>query len=130
MDTQANISYWLQSAAHDMQAAEALFAAEKYDWCLFIGHLVIEKTIKSFYVREQEALPPKTHNLALLAEHTKLPLTADQKKFLLELNRFNIEARYPDYKHSFYKLCTQDFTREYFDKIKEFHEWLLSRMPQ
>jgi hypothetical protein len=30
--------------------AETLFQNEKYDWCLFIAHLVLEKTLKAFYV--------------------------------------------------------------------------------
>ena len=29
------IEYWLKSAAHDLDVAEALFKQKKYDWCLF-----------------------------------------------------------------------------------------------
>ncbi len=42
------IKYWLKIAAHDLDVAAALFAARKYDWCLFIAHLVLEKTLKDF----------------------------------------------------------------------------------
>ncbi|MBU1600083.1 HEPN domain-containing protein [bacterium] len=44
------IKYWLSSATHDMDVAETLFQNKKYDWCLFIGHLVLEKILKAFYV--------------------------------------------------------------------------------
>ena len=40
----------------------------------------------------------------------------------------HIEARYPDQKYNFYKLCTKDFTEEYFYKIKEIYKWLLLQM--
>jgi len=36
------VAYWINSAEPDFEVAEALFVAEKYDWCLFIAHLVLE----------------------------------------------------------------------------------------
>lgn len=130
MDKKQCIEYWLTSAAHDFDAAETLFHNKKYDWCLFVGHLVIEKVLKAFYVRDTGKSPPWIHNLIRLAENTTLSLSNEQKRFLTEINRFNIEARYPDYKHGFYKLCTKEFTKEYFTKIKEMYKWLLSQMKQ
>lgn len=109
---------------------ETLFQNEKYDWCLFIGHLVIEKVLKAFYVRDTDEVPPWIHDLVRLAEKTTLPLSDEQKQLLAKINDFNIEARYPDCKYSFYKLCTKEFTEGYFTKIKEMYQWLLSQMKQ
>ncbi|MBI5376312.1 MAG: HEPN domain-containing protein [Candidatus Schekmanbacteria bacterium] len=128
MDIEQNIKYWLQSAAHDLEAAETLYQNGKYDWCLFLGHLVIEKTIKAFYLRDNKDSPPKIHNILRLAEQTALPLSDEQKQLLMKINDFNIEARYPDQKFSFYKLCTIEFAEEYFTKIKGMHSWLLSQI--
>lgn len=130
MDTKQHIEYWLRSAAHDMDAAETLYKNEKYDWCLFIGHLVVEKVIKGFYVRDRGETPPKIHNLLRLTEKTSLPFSDEQKQLLGEINRFNIEVRYSDYKEDFYKLCTREFAEEYFTKIKELYKWLLSQMKR
>lgn len=47
MDVRQQIYYWLESAAHDLEVAETLFKNQKYDWCLFISHLVIEKVLMS-----------------------------------------------------------------------------------
>ncbi len=124
------IKYWLKTAAHDLDVADALFTVRKYDWCLFIAHLVLEKCLKAFYVRDNGKMPPPIHKLDILASHTKLKLSEEQVHFLKEVNEFNIEARYPDKKLSFYKLCTQDFTKEYFLKIKEFYQWLLKEIKQ
>ncbi len=122
------IEYWLDSAARDLDTADILFQNSRYDWCLFIGHLVIEKALKALYIREAGDAPPRTHNLVRLAELTTAPLSDEQKELLMDITRFNIETRYPDYKHSFQKLCTKAFAEEYFVKIKELHVWLKSQI--
>jgi hypothetical protein len=33
---------------------------------------------------------------------------------------FNLEARYPDIKFSFYQKCTREFTEKYFKQSKSF----------
>ena len=48
------VKYWIDSADHDLDVAESLFVNDKYDWCLFIAHLVLEKTMQ-----EVEQDPPK-----------------------------------------------------------------------
>lgn len=128
MDIKQQITYWLESAAYDLEVAETLFKNQKYDWCLFIGHLVLEKVLKAFYVRDRQEAPPWIHNLVRLAENTKLLLTDEQMTFLADVNDFNIEIRYPDYKFSFYKNCTKEFTGKQFSKIKEMYKWLLPQM--
>lgn len=82
MDAKLQINYWLESAAHDMEAAETLFKNQNYDWCLFIGHLVIEKVLKAFYVRDKKEAPPWIHNLVRPAENTILQLSEEQLTFL------------------------------------------------
>jgi len=122
------IEYWLSSAARDLDTAEILFQNSRYDWCLFIGHLVIEKTLKALYIRDAGDAPPRIHNLLRLAELTTLRLSDEQKQIFMDITRFNIETRYPDYKHSFQKLCTKAFVEEYFAKIKDMHVWLKSQI--
>lgn len=128
MDIKEHIDYWLKSAAHDMEVAETLFQNQKYDWCLFIGHLVIEKVLKAFYVQSKKEIPPQIHNLVRLAENTGLSFTDEQLALLADINDFNIETRYPDLKFKFYQICTREFTEEQFLKIKGLYQWLLSQM--
>ena len=123
-----DINYWLNAAAHDLDVAETLFEKNKYDWCLFIAHLVLEKTLKAFYVRDNRKMPPPIHKLDILALKTNLNLSTEKLEFLKKVNEFNIEARYPDKKFSFYKLCTKEFTEKYFTEIKEIYKWLLEKM--
>ena len=129
MNIQEHVDYWLSSAKNDLGAAEQLFLSAKYDWCLFIGHLVLEKTLKAYFVYKNEnKIPPKTHNLLKLAEISGLPLAEGQELFLDEVNDFNLEVRYPEYRSEFYRLCTREFAEGYFTKIKEFTTWLTSQI--
>ena len=60
MEIEEHIRFWLDGADHDLDAAESLFAAEKFDWCLFLGHLVLEKALKAMYVRDNNSqMPPR-----------------------------------------------------------------------
>jgi len=126
MNQTDHINYWLKSAEHDLASAETLFQHQRYDWCLFLGHLVIEKMLKAFFVRDNPKAPvPQIHNLTKLSEQTKLQFSPEQKDLLLEVTRFNLKARYPDYKFEFYKKCTPEYTQRHFTKIKELYQWLL-----
>ena len=129
MDIKEHIKYWNDSAENDLSAAKSLFDSGKYDWCLFIGHLVLKKRLKSLFVQSNEnKIPPKTHNLNRLAKLAKIDLSEEQTIFLDEVNDFNLEVRYPEYKKEFYKICTKEFTDNYFTKIQVVAEWLKSQI--
>ena len=80
--------------------------------------------MKAIYVRDNQEIPPKTHDLLKLSKHTKLKLTEAQQEFINKVTDFNIEARYTDYKSKFYKLCTKEFAEENLKNIKIFYKWL------
>ncbi len=131
MKKEEHIAYWLESAEHDLDTAESMFSSAKFDWCLFIGHLVLEKTLKAIFVdKNDNSMPPKTHNLVRLADLSKIELDSEQKLLLDQITDFNIQTRYPDYKLNFYKRCTREYTGDYFYKIKELYTWLKSRIKQ
>jgi HEPN domain-containing protein len=87
-----HIQYWVESAENDLSVADVLFNSGKYDWCLFIGHLVIEKKLKALFVQKNNELtPPKIHNLLKLAQLSDIKLDKEQQLFLEIVNNFNIE---------------------------------------
>ena len=130
MNIEQHIKFWVDSADHDLDAAESLFNAGKFDWCLFLGHLVLEKALKAVYVRDNaNEMPPRIHNLVKLAEATELKLDEDIKLFLDEITDFNLEVRYPDYKKEFYKKCTRTFCEEKLVRIKDFLQWIKKNIP-
>lgn len=130
MDRDTIINYWIDTANRDYQTMLNLYESKDYHWSLFIGHLVIEKLLKSIYVKNIDDNPPRTHDLLRLAERAQLEVTEEQKDTLDLLTTFNINARYPDYKQSFYKKCNHEFTTTNIEKIKELRTWLLLIMNE
>ena len=106
------IKYWVASAGQDHQTMIHLYESKDYHWSLFLGHLVLEKLLKAVYVALVDTRVPRTHDLLRLSEEAGLEPSDKQKDRLDIVTSFNIAARYPDYKHSFYKKCTRSASRD------------------
>ncbi len=119
------VEFWIKSAENDFETMLDLYKSKRFNWSLFIGHLVIEKLLKAYYIRQNNEYPPFIHNLLRLAEKSHLELNSEQKVNLATFTTFNINARYDDYKQNFYKKCTPDFTKEWIEKIKTSRLWML-----
>ncbi|MBC2704296.1 HEPN domain-containing protein [Desulfobacula sp.] len=80
------INYWVDSAIHDLDVAETLFKSGKYDWCLFIAHLVLEKMLKAFYVKHVGKLPPRIHDLVRMAYMAEVEFDEQTLEFMDAIN--------------------------------------------
>ncbi len=127
MEKQELIDFWKSTSDKDFITMMNLLKSKDYHWSLFMGHLVIEKILKAIYLKntKDENQPPRTHDLLLLAKRAKIDPSENQQDLFDMITTFNISARYPDYKHSFYKKCTSSYTKERIDEIKELREWLI-----
>ncbi|MBN1159463.1 MAG: HEPN domain-containing protein [Bacteroidales bacterium] len=74
--------------------------------------------------------PPLIHNFLRLAEKANFKLSDDHKKQLITITAFNINTRYDDYKMSFKKHCTPEFTYEWIDTLKELRQWIKTLILQ
>ncbi|OGP59023.1 MAG: hypothetical protein A2V67_08435 [Deltaproteobacteria bacterium RBG_13_61_14] len=129
MTKQDHIQYWMELAEHDWETCESLFATGRYDSCLFYAHLLLEKLLKALWVKSHaENVPPKIHPLHLLALDINLELPQETLTYLKQVNRFAIESRYPDYKMSFYRECTREFTEANLKRIQETATWLKEKL--
>ena len=125
MNKDTIIESWISSSDKDFETMNDMYKTQHYDWALFMGHLSIEKLLKAVYLKNtEENHPPLIHDLRRIAEKSNLSLTEEQKIRLDTISRFNIRARYDDYKQSFYKLCTIEFTNEWITKINECRSWI------
>ena len=105
-----------------------LLNTKDFSWALFLGHLVIEKLLKAIYVKNKEKHAVFTHDLLRIARRADLQLSEEYEEWLDEITTFNLNARYDNYKQSFYKLCTSEFTEGWIEKIKEIRRWLISQL--
>jgi HEPN domain-containing protein len=124
------IKHWIEGSEDDFETMTAMFDSKRYSWSLFIGHLMIEKLLKAYYVKVKSDYPPFIHNLLRLAEKADLELTDDKEEQLVTITAFNINARYDNYKMSFKKQCTLEFTSEWIDKLKELRLWIKTLILQ
>ncbi|MQY78841.1 MAG: HEPN domain-containing protein [Bacteroidetes bacterium] len=118
------IGYWISTSDYDYETMIDLYRSKRYHWALFMGHLSIEKLLKAYYVKVKRENPPFIHNLLRLAEKADLELDNEQKNILATLTTFNINTRYDDYKLSFYKTCTREFTKKWIEHIKDYRQWI------
>ena len=118
------IVYWIESSDDDYKTMLDLFNTGNYHWTLFMGHLVIEKLLKAYFVKEKNEYPPLIHDLRRIGERAGLIFDLDKTIVIETISQFNIRARYDDYKKQFYKLCTQEYTSEWIEKIQEIRLWI------
>ena len=120
------MNFWVESANEDYDTMLYMKAGKKNTWCLFLGHLVIEKLLKGLYAKKNEENPYtiKSHNLLALAEKCNLDLTDEQVEKLQIITQFNISARYDDYRENFRQKCTDEYTSEQVKNIEEVRKWL------
>lgn len=123
-DKEHGINHWIEASDTDFKAMIDLYQTRNNNWALFMGHLVIEKLLKALFVKAKGEFPPMIHDLRRICEKADITLDMSQQTLLDSISRFNIKARYDDYKQSFYQLCTDSFTAEWIDKIKDCRLWI------
>lgn len=124
IDIAKQIDYWRRGDAEDWELGIDVIARQKLRYGLFFAHLAIEKALKALMCRATRDLAPRTHALLRLAELSGLDLRADQRAFLSEFDRYQIEGSYPD------NLMTPpnlDEARGQMEQAREIFQWLMQR---
>jgi HEPN domain-containing protein len=127
-DIDSIVLYWRTSSDLNYSTMQNLMKSREYPWALFMGHLVIEKLIKALYVKTLQKHPLLSHDLLRLFEKTDISLPLGYDEWLDKITTFNLNARYDDYKQSFNKLCTVNFTKEWISKIEILRQWLINQL--
>lgn len=123
-DVKKTVQYWLEGAEYDLSVADAMYEKGKYPYALFMGHLALEKLLKSLVVKATSNHAPYTHSLPLLAEKTSLKVPQKTMKALARFMEFHFEARYPSDQKKFYRKCTKEFTTRNLKRMNEVFQWL------
>lgn len=115
------ITYWTKSSRAKLKTMKSLYASRRYADCLFFGHLTLERVIKAYVVKTTKEHAPRSHNLPYLVKLGGLHLDVRELELLEDVDTFNMAARYPDTKLSFYRKCTKKFTTPYHHAIISLH---------
>ena len=122
------IKYWIDGAEDDFETMTAMFDSKRYSWSLFIGHLMIEKLLKAYFVKLYATHAPYTHNVIFLAEKCKLEVNAKRLNFLEKINEFNLECRYPGEKYELKKKTNKRMVVSNLKNVEEFRNWILTQL--
>jgi len=128
MDREEITQFWIRAADRDYKTMNLLFKQKDYAWSLFLGHLVLEKLLKAFYIKSVDIKVPLIHDLLRIADKANLEMSADQRDFLDIVSQFNIRVRYDDYKLKFHKTCNKSYAEKYIHEIKAFRKWLKEQL--
>ena len=127
-DVEKVYQYWLSSSDNDYEVLLNLFQSRNYNWALFLGHIVLEKLIKAYFVRKTATHAPYTHDLRLLAKKCELEFPNDMELQLDVITSFNINTRYDTFKEDFKKRCTPEFSSEWINNIKTLRQWIKEKL--
>lgn len=125
-DAQAVAWYWFAESEEALTVADHLIERGDYSYALFFGHLAVEKELKGLHALRRGRHAPPIHNLLRLARAVGLEPDEAQTELLIRITAFNIEARYPDFKHDFRRKCTPEYTAGQMAAIREVLAWLRS----
>ena len=124
-----HIEFWVKSSNEDWETVLSLFQSGRYIHSLFFAHLTLEKLCKALWVKfNDDNIPPKIHNLIKLLSQTKVELEPVQYEYLLEVNRFQLEGRYPDYINNFLNICNLEYTGKNIKEIEEIKKCLIKQL--
>lgn len=130
MDDKTNaIKRLIESAEDNIKVAEDMYNLGHYSWCLFMWQLGLEKLVKALLVsQDKEVL--YIHNLTKLAQDADLNPDTKQCDELAEITKFNLEARYENYKLDQYKKATKEYTDKWTKICKGYQVWIISKINQ
>jgi len=122
--------YWLEMCDDDLDSAKHNLTGKNLLWVAFICHLTVEKSLKAVIASQTNKLPPKIHNLKLLAEKGNISdeLSESQLNFLDQMNKYHIEARYPEYKSQLAATLNYDICKEILKKTEDFLCWIKNKL--
>ncbi|GHT80016.1 hypothetical protein FACS189467_0980 [Bacteroidia bacterium] len=118
------VKHWVETSEDDFKMMLSLLESKQYSWALFLGHLVLEKLLKAYYVKVKCQHAPLLHDLVVIARRGGLVLTDEQAAHLTIITGFNINARYDNYKREFYTRCTPEYAMKWAEIIKQLRIWI------
>ena len=115
---------WFESSDYDLETAEAMLRAGRLLYVLLCCQQAVEKRLKGIALLAAGRMPPKTHDLLRLIAVTGLEHSQSQRRMLADLNRYYVEARYPEEMTVLAGQITETGAKEQLAKVKEYLAWL------
>lgn len=124
-----HIKYWVDTAKKDWIAVKRMLECRSYIHALFFMHLGLKKLLKAHWVKDNIGnFPPRAHNLIHIVNNTSLKINEIQLDLFKEINIFQLEGRYPDYKQNLFVKYKREKTYVIFASVKTIRKCLLKKL--
>ncbi len=121
------VQRWIDFAISDLETARVLYDAQKFPAAVFHCQQMIEKALKGLYISEVDAMFPRTHSLAEIAQPTSFP--RDQFDFLRQLTSRYIDTRYPGFPtEKMTEIYDEEYAAEVLAKSEGILEWIQNQL--
>ena len=121
VDVDRQVDYWREGADEDWDVATSLVKDGKSRHGLFFARLALAKTLKALVCRRTRDIPPRIHNLVRLGGLAGLEPDGRQADLLADMNQFNLEGRYPEFRRPAPSL---EEAADYLARSQEVLTWL------
>ena len=120
------VQYWLELCDDNLITAKWLLQGKRYLDMAFFCHQITEKALKAVVASVTAETPPKTHDLHKLAKLGNMneQLNDEQRVFLDDISKYQIEARYPETKERIAKTLTDEKCKQILEETEEFLCWI------
>jgi len=131
MNTNEKVLYWLDLADYDIETAKVNLEGSRFLYVGFMCHQAIEKALKAVFTKVTDGgVPPKIHNLPILAEKALLDgkISEEHLDLIRELNPLNVEARYPEYKERLLQTLSKDYCHKIIERTEGLLCWIKKQL--
>ena len=93
----APAAVWWEYAKSELDNARVLFEGERYQACAVSCQQAVEKALKAVIIARLDEVPPRSHDLAKLAQRSSLwdRMGDEQRRLLMDLSVEYLDNRYP-----------------------------------
>ena len=126
------VEYWLDLCDEDLITAKWLHKGERWLYMAYICNQIAEKALKAAVADVTEEVPPKIHDLFKLAKQSDIAgqLPDEHRTFLNNIARYQIEARYPEYKNQAASLLDAEICSKMLIETEEFLCWIKQKLEK
>jgi HEPN domain-containing protein len=127
MTVEEQVQAWMKQGERELDRAQRLFAQDDYDGATVFAQQAAEKFLKALYIARFQAMPPRTHDIQMLAMALGAP--SELAAIGRPLTEDYFRARYPDLAGAApYEVFDADIASERIQQAEKIREWVKEQL--
>ncbi len=127
MTVEEQVQVWMKQGDDELEKARILFEHDKYDGAAVFAQQAAEKFLKALYIARFQAMPPRTHDIQMLAMALGAP--SELVAVGRPLTEDYFRARYPDLAGAApYEVFDANTANERIQQAEKIREWVREQL--